>query len=85
MPKVIENFRKKQKSLDTIPLTDEEKEVHSNEDDSSPKIVKITRIKNDENPNPNIFDLNNSIKNKTGRNQDNKNKNSNRIQSLPLY
>ena len=85
LPKVIENFRKKQKSLDTIPLTDEEKEVHSNEDDSSPKIVKITRIKNDENPNPNIFDLNNSIKNKTGRNQDNKNKNLNRIQSLPLY
>ena len=38
-----------------------------------------------ENPNPNIFDLNNSIKNKTGRNQDNKNKNLNRIQSLPLY
>ena len=83
--KVGKNLRKKQKSLDTIPLSDEEKEEKSVEDDGSPKILKITKLKNDEstNTNNNNFNANNNVKNKTGRN--NENNNLNRVQSFPLY
>jgi hypothetical protein len=82
-PKIVKNLRKKQKSLDTIPLSDEEKEEKSVEDDGSPKILKITKLKNEESTNTNNFNANNNVKNKTGRN--NENNNLNRVQSFPLY
>ena len=85
LPKLIENFKRKQKSTDLIPISDGEKEENTDVEEVNPKILKITKLKNDENPNQNVLEINNHVKNRTGRNSDNKNSNLNRIQSLPLY
>ena len=90
LPKVIENFRKKHKSIDVIPLTDDEKEneeeIIGNEIEvNSPKILKITKIKNESEQTINDQVSNNLSRNKTGRNSANKFNKLNRIQSVPLY
>ena len=94
LPRLIESFRKRQKSTDLIPVSDDENEKDNSElDENSPKILKITKLKNEDIAN--ISDMNYLIKNKTGRNSakrqnndNNGNSNSNnlnRIQSLPVY
>ena len=83
LPRLVENLKRKQKSTDFIPISDDEKEdIHIEE--HSPQILRITKLKNDDIINPNILDINNQ-KNKTGRNSQNKKINLNRVQSLPLY
>ena len=85
LPRLIESFKRKQKSTDIIPVSDEEKEEHSDLEEASPQLIKITKVKYDEIPNQNILEINNQIKNQTGRNNDNQTNDINRIQSLPLY
>ena len=51
LPKVIENSRKKQKSINTLPVKDDEKEIVEEIIDNdlgviSPKILKITKLNN---------------------------------------
>ena len=94
LPRLIESFRKRQKSTDLIPVSDDENEKDNSElDENSPKILKITKLKNEDIAN--ISDMNYLIKNKTGRNSakrqnndnngNSNNNNLNRIQSLPVY
>ena len=83
LPRVIERFRKKQKSAETVPITDDEKEneenIMENEiENNSPKILNIKKIKNE---NEEIVNLNNK-RNQTGKLSLNK---MNRIQSVPFY
>ena len=83
LPRVIERFRKKQKSAETVPITDDEKEneeaIMDNEiENNSPKILNIKKIKNE---NEEIVNLNNK-RNQTGKLSLNK---MNRIQSVPFY
>ena len=85
LPRLIESFKRKQKSTDMIPLSDEEKEQHSDLEEGSPKILKIKKLKNDELPDKNFLEINNQLKNKTGKNSANKSNNIHKIQSLPLY
>ena len=84
LPRLVENLKRKQKSTDYIPISDDEKEEVIDIVEHSPQILKITKLKNDDIINPNILDINN-LKNKTGRNSQNKKINLNRVQSLPLY
>ena len=74
--------------MDTIPITDDEKEneeaiIEKEIEINSPKILKITKVKNDNEP----FQNDSPLTNKNSRN--NKGKNSgnkiDRIQSVPLY
>ena len=83
LPRLIESFRKKQKSIDIIPITDDEKEEKVEVREASPQIVKIKKLKNEDISNY-IIDIQN-LKNRTGRNSDNRNNNMNRVQSLPVY
>ena len=86
LPKVIESFRRKQKSIDNIPITDDEKDneeaiIEKEIESNSPKILKITKVKGDNEQNDVV--LGNTIsRNKTGKNIGKK---LNRIQSVPLY
>ena len=86
LPKVIESFRKKQKANDNIPITDDEKEneevlIENEIENNSPKIVKITKVKNENEQFDMISNINNS-RNKTGKSMEKK---LNRIKSVPLY
>ena len=52
LPKVVENYRKKQKASETIPISDDEKEnektfVENENKKNSPTILKITKIKSE--------------------------------------
>ena len=85
LPRLIESFKRKQKSTDLIPVSDEEKDEHSDLEELSPQILKIKKLKNDDLPDKNFLENNNQLKNKTGRNSANKSNNISRIQSLPLY
>ena len=85
LPRLIESFKRKQKSTDLIPVSDEEKDEHSDLEELSPQILKIKKLKNDDLPDKNFSEINNQLKNKTGRNSANKSNNISRIQSLPLY
>ena len=85
LPRLIESFKRKQKSTDLIPVSDEEKDEHSDLEELSPQILKIKKLKNDDLPDKNFLEINNQLKNKTGRNSANKSNNISRIQSLPLY
>ena len=54
LPKLIENFKKKQTSNEDIPISDEEKEnediyKESDKQNNSPQILKITKVTNDNN------------------------------------
>ena len=87
LPKLFEGFKKKQKSVE-IPVSDEEKDENSENEEGNPKILKITKVNKYEEIsqiNQNVLEINNQIKNKTGRNSENKYNTINRIQSLPLY
>ena len=85
LPKLFGSFKRKQKSTDSIPVSDEEKEDKLDLEEGSPQIIKITKVKNDEIQNQNLFEVNNNqIKNKTGRNSANKASSINKTQSLPL-
>ena len=84
LPRLIESFKRKQKSIDIIPITDDEKEENIDEREASPQIIKIKKIKNDDIPNQNVLDIH-ILKNRTGRNSDHKSNNLNRVQSLPMY
>ena len=83
LPRLIESFKRKQKSTDYIPISDDEKEEVINIVEHTPQILKITKLKNDDIINQNIFEFNN-LKNKTGRNAQSKSINVNQAQSLPL-
>ena len=82
LPRLIESFRKKQKSTDIIPITDDEKEEKVEVREASPQIVKIKKLKNEDIANQ--IDIHN-LKNRTGRNSDHRSNNINRVQSLPAY
>ena len=88
LPRVIESFRRKQKSVDMIPMTDDEKEneeaiIEKEIEVNSPKILKITKVKNDNE----IFQNDSPLTNKNSRNKKGKNSGNkiDRIQSVPLY
>jgi hypothetical protein len=88
LPKVIESFRKKQKSNDDIPMTDEEKEneeafIENEIDINSPKILKITKLKSDNEQAQNEQEITkNNSRNKAGKSNEKK---LSRIQSVPFY
>ena len=86
LPRVIESFRKKQKSVETIPITDDEKEndevfIEQENENNSPKILKITKVKNDNEL------IRHPLSNKNSRNRSETNSGNklNRIQSVPFY
>ena len=73
LPKLIENFKRKQTSNDDIPISDEEKKmneeivIENDKQNNSPQILKITKVKNENNllQNENI---NKMSRNRTGNN-----------------
>ena len=87
LPKVIENYRKKQKATETMPLSDDEKESEKTVivNENKPTILKIKKIKNEneQSQNSEIMINNNS------RNINNIRKSSgikvNRNQSVPNF
>ena len=88
LPKVFSNRRKKNTSIDNLPLTDEEKERESNSFDNSnsPKILKITKKR------PHNFNgaaLKNNILMETNIKNDSMmikpSSNLERVRSVPLY
>ena len=84
LPRLVESFRRKQKSTDNIPISDDEKEEVIDIVEHSPQILKITKLKNDDIGNQNSTEINN-MKNKTGRNSQKNMGNLNGVQSLPFY
>ena len=83
LPRVIESFKKKQKSIDTVPITDDEKEneeimMENERENNSPKILNIKKLKNE---NEEVININ-PKRNKTGKPSQNK---MNRNKSVPLY
>ena len=88
LPRVIENYRKKQKSSDYIPLSDDEKESKENlrenyKDDKSPQIVKIIKVKNENEQTQNEqISANDNSSNKAEKSNRNK---ISRVQSVPNY
>ena len=84
LPRLVESFRRKQKSTDNIPISDDEKEEVIDIVEHSPQILKITKLKNDDIGNQNSTEINN-MKNKMGRNSQKNMGNLNGVQSLPFY
>ena len=89
LPKVIESFRKRQKSNnEAIPMTDDEKEneeafIENEIEINSPKILKITKLKSDNEQTQNEQEITkHNSRNKAGKSYENK---LSRIQSVPFY
>ena len=89
LPKVIESFRRKQKSIGEIPLSDDEKEngevlIKKEIITNSPRILKINKLKN-ENEIQNLLEINNFSRNKSSNSPGKKNNQINRVKSVPIY
>ena len=92
LPKVIENSRKKQKSIITLPVKDDEKEnvediVDNDVGIISPQILKITKLNNQSNISQNIQiqESNDFQRNKSSKSTGKISSQLSRVQSAPMY
>ena len=92
LPKVIENSRKKQKSVSTLPVKDDEKENVEDIIDNdvgviSPQILKITKLNNQSSTSQTIQvqESNDFQRNKSSKSTGKTSSQLNRVQSAPMY